>query len=59
MKDWYKDSVFYEVPVKSFFDADGNGVGDLAGLTVHLAVRECNRLNYRALPILQEKFVFS
>ena len=34
--DWYKDAVFYEVPVKSFFDADGDGIGDFAGLTSHL-----------------------
>ncbi|HEX3176790.1 MAG TPA: maltose alpha-D-glucosyltransferase [Methylomirabilota bacterium] len=30
---WYKDAVFYEVHVKAFADADGNGVGDFAGLT--------------------------
>jgi maltose alpha-D-glucosyltransferase/alpha-amylase len=30
---WYKDSIFYEVPVKAFFDADGDGVGDFGGLT--------------------------
>jgi len=34
--DWYKDAIFYEVPVKSFFDGDGNGIGDFAGLTAHL-----------------------
>ncbi|HEX9821552.1 MAG TPA: maltose alpha-D-glucosyltransferase [Methylomirabilota bacterium] len=36
MKDWYKDAVFYEVPVKAFYDADGNGIGDFAGLTSKL-----------------------
>jgi len=36
MSDWYKDAVFYEVPVKAFYDADGNGVGDFAGLTQKL-----------------------
>src|SRR5215208_6207712 len=30
---WYLDAVFYELPVRSFFDADGDGVGDFAGLT--------------------------
>jgi maltose alpha-D-glucosyltransferase/alpha-amylase len=30
---WYKDAVFYEVPVKSFFDADNNGIGDFRGMT--------------------------
>jgi len=31
--DWYKDAIFYEVHVKAFSDADGNGIGDFAGLT--------------------------
>ncbi|MBI2206354.1 MAG: maltose alpha-D-glucosyltransferase [Candidatus Rokubacteria bacterium] len=35
-QDWYKDAIFYEVHVKAFFDADGNGVGDFAGLTASL-----------------------
>ena len=35
-RDWYKDAIFYEVPVKAFFDADGNGAGDFAGLTASL-----------------------
>jgi maltose alpha-D-glucosyltransferase/alpha-amylase len=29
---WYKDAVIYQVHVKSFFDADNDGVGDFAGL---------------------------
>jgi maltose alpha-D-glucosyltransferase/alpha-amylase len=33
---WYKDAVFYEVHVKAFADADGNGIGDFAGLTANL-----------------------
>ena len=33
---WYKDAVFYEAPVKSFFDADNNGIGDLPGMTEKL-----------------------
>ncbi|MBI4635235.1 MAG: maltose alpha-D-glucosyltransferase [Candidatus Rokubacteria bacterium] len=35
-RDWYKDAVFYEVHVKAFMDADGDGVGDFAGLTQRL-----------------------
>jgi len=32
-QDWFKTAVFYEVLVRSFADSDGNGIGDLAGLT--------------------------
>ena len=34
--DWFKDAVFYEVPVKAFADSDGDGVGDFRGLTEKL-----------------------
>jgi maltose alpha-D-glucosyltransferase/alpha-amylase len=30
---WYKTGVIYEVHVRSFFDANADGVGDFAGLT--------------------------
>lgn len=33
---WYKDAVIYEVHVRSFFDSDGDGIGDLIGLTKRL-----------------------
>jgi maltose alpha-D-glucosyltransferase/alpha-amylase len=29
---WYKDAIFYEVYVRGFFDANGDGHGDLRGL---------------------------
>ncbi len=29
---WYKDAVIYELPIKSFFDSNGDGIGDLPGL---------------------------
>jgi maltose alpha-D-glucosyltransferase/alpha-amylase len=29
---WYKDAVIYEVHVRAFYDANGDGVGDFAGL---------------------------
>ena len=29
---WYKDAVIYEVPVQSFFDTNGDGIGDFPGL---------------------------
>ena len=33
---WYKRAVFYEVFVRSFHDASGDGTGDLKGLTARL-----------------------
>lgn len=29
---WYRDAIIYQVHVKSFYDANGDGVGDFAGL---------------------------
>jgi maltose alpha-D-glucosyltransferase / alpha-amylase len=29
---WYKDAVFYEIPVKAFADGNGDGIGDFQGL---------------------------
>jgi glycosidase len=33
---WWQDRVFYEVFVRSFADSDGDGIGDLRGLTERL-----------------------
>ena len=30
--EWYKDAIFYELQVKSFYDSNGDGVGDFRGL---------------------------
>ena len=34
--EWFKRAVFYEVLVRSFFDSDSDGIGDLPGLTQKL-----------------------
>ncbi len=33
---WYKDAIFYELHVKTFFDSNNDGIGDFAGLTQKL-----------------------
>ena len=33
---WWETAVFYEVFVRSFADSNGDGIGDLDGLTAHL-----------------------
>ena len=33
---WYKDAVIYQAHVKSFFDIDNDGMGDLRGMTQKL-----------------------
>ncbi|HEX6269043.1 MAG TPA: alpha-amylase family glycosyl hydrolase [Anaerolineales bacterium] len=33
---WWNDTVFYEIFVRSFYDSDGDGIGDFNGLTEKL-----------------------
>jgi maltose alpha-D-glucosyltransferase/alpha-amylase len=33
---WYKDAIIYELHVRTFYDSDGDGIGDFAGLTAKL-----------------------
>ncbi|NEJ69818.1 maltose alpha-D-glucosyltransferase [Rhizobium phaseoli] len=33
---WYKDAIIYQLHIKSFYDANGDGVGDFAGLHAKL-----------------------
>jgi len=29
---WYKDAIIYQVHVRTFFDSNGDGIGDFQGL---------------------------
>ena len=33
---WWKQGVIYQIYVRSFADSNGDGIGDLAGITAHL-----------------------
>src|ERR1700761_6083850 len=33
---WYKDATIYQLHIKSFFDSNGDGIGDFQGLTQKL-----------------------
>lgn len=33
---WYKDAIIYELHIKAFYDTNGDGIGDLKGLTEKL-----------------------
>jgi len=34
--NWWSEAVFYEIFVRSFYDSDGNGIGDFNGITQKL-----------------------
>jgi maltose alpha-D-glucosyltransferase / alpha-amylase len=42
---WYKDAVIYQLHVKTFFDSDGDGVGDFRGLMSRLDYLESLGVN--------------
>jgi maltose alpha-D-glucosyltransferase/alpha-amylase len=29
---WFKDAIIYEIPIRAFYDSNGDGIGDFAGL---------------------------
>ncbi|MCB1175259.1 MAG: alpha-amylase family protein, partial [Leptospiraceae bacterium] len=42
---WYKDAIIYQLHVKSFYDSNGDGIGDFNGLTKRLDYLETLGIN--------------
>lgn len=51
--EWFKRAVFYEVLVRSFQDSNGDGIGDLKGLTAKLDYLQWLGVDCLWLPLLQ------
>ena len=39
--EWWKEAVVYQIYPGSFQDTDGDGIGDLPGITARLDYLEC------------------
>ena len=39
-RKWWKEAVIYQIYPRSFADSNGDGIGDLNGITAHLPYLE-------------------
>ncbi len=54
---WYKDAIIYSLPIKSFYDSNSDGVGDIAGLLEKLDYLEDLGVNcISLLPFFESPF---
>lgn len=50
--DWWKQAVVYQIYPRSFKDVNGDGLGDIAGVTEKMVSEEPRRRRDLALPVL-------
>ncbi|MCD8132014.1 MAG: alpha-glucosidase [Lachnospiraceae bacterium] len=57
-RKWWKEAVFYQIYPKSFYDANGDGIGDLKGITQKLPyLKELGITALRICPFYQSPMV--
>ncbi len=59
-KDWWRGAVIYQIYPRSYQDSNGDGIGDLKGITVrlpHIASPRCRRdLDFAVLHLADARF---
>jgi hypothetical protein len=54
-KKWWKESIVYQIYPRSFMDSNGDGIGDLNGITNKFIQEHLEVLHYLLFVILQKQ----